>query len=58
MLYAVLPLGGALAGIVGTILLGKRKKRKGIEYEEESNDVDIDTADDDDDNYPGIGTGV
>ena len=57
-LYAVLPLGGALAGIVGTILLGERKKRKGIEYEEESNDVDIDTADDDDDNYPGIGTGV
>lgn len=58
LLYAVLPLGGALAGIVGTILLGKRKKRKGVEYEEESNDVDIDTADDDDDNYPGIGTGV
>ena len=57
-LYAVLPLGGALAGIVGTILLGKLKKRKGVEYEEESNDVDIDTADDDDDNYPGIGTGV
>lgn len=57
-LYAVLPLGGALAGIAGTILLGKRKKRKGVEYEEESNDVDIDTADDDDDNYPGIGTGV
>ena len=58
LLYAVLPLGGALAGIVGTILLGKLKKRKGVEYEEESNDVDIDTADDDDDNYPGIGTGV
>lgn len=58
LLYAVLPLGGALAGIAGTILLGKRKKRKGVEYEEESNDVDIDTADDDDDNYPGIGTGV
>lgn len=57
-LYAVLPLGGALAGIAGTILLGKLKKRKGVEYEEESNDVDIDTADDDDDNYPGIGTGV
>ena len=57
-LYAVLPLGGALAGIAGTILLGKLKKRKGIEYEEESNDVDIDTADDDDDNYPGISTGV
>lgn len=58
LLYAVLPLGGALAGIVGTILLGKLKKRKGVEYEEESNDVDIDAADDDDDNYPGIGTGV
>ena len=57
-LYAVLPLGGALAGIAGTILLGKLKNRKGVEYEEESNDVDIDTADDDDDNYPGIGTGV
>lgn len=57
-LYAVLPLGGALAGIAGTILLGKLKKRKGVEYEEESNDVDIDTADDDDDNYPGISTGV
>lgn len=57
-LYAVLPLSGALAGIAGTILLGKLKKRKGVEYEEESNDVDIDTADDDDDNYPGIGTGV
>lgn len=57
-LYAVLPLGGVLAGIAGTILLGKLKKRKGVEYEEESNDVDIDTADDDDDNYPGIGTGV
>lgn len=57
-LYAVLPLGGALAGIAGTILLGKLKKRKGVEYEKESNDVDIDTADDDDDNYPGIGTGV
>lgn len=57
-LYAVLPLGGALAGIAGTISLGKLKKRKGVEYEEESNDVDIDTADDDDDNYPGIGTGV
>ena len=57
-LYAVLPLGGALAGIAGTILLGKLKKRKGVEYEEESNDVDIDTADDDDDNYPGIGAGV
>ena len=57
-LYAVLPLGGALAGIAGTILLLKLKKRKGVEYEEESNDVDIDTADDDDDNYPGIGTGV
>lgn len=57
-LYAVLPLGGALAGIAGTILLGKLKKRKSVEYEEESNDVDIDTADDDDDNYPGIGTGV
>lgn len=57
-LYAVLPLGGALAGIAGTILLGKLKKRKGVEYEEESNDVDIDTADNDDDNYPGIGTGV
>lgn len=57
-LYAVLPLGGALAGIAGTILLGKLKKRKGVEYGEESNDVDIDTADDDDDNYPGIGTGV
>lgn len=58
LLYAVLPLGGAAAGIAGTILLGKLKKRKGVEYEEESNDVDIDTADDDDDNYPGIGTGV
>ena len=57
-LYAVLPLGGALAGIAGTILLGKLKKRKGVEDEEESKDVDIDTADDDDDNYPGIGTGV
>lgn len=57
-LYAVLPLGGALAGIAGTILLGKLKNRKGVEYEEESNDVDIDTADDDDDNYPGISTGV
>ena len=57
-LYAVLPLGGALAGIAGTILLGKLKKRKCVEYEEESNDVDIDTADDDDDNYPGISTGV
>lgn len=57
-LYAVLPLGGALAGIAGMILLGKLKKRKGVEDEEESNDVDIDTADDDDDNYPGIGTGV
>ena len=57
-LYAVLPLGGALAGIAGTILLGKLKKRKGVEYQEESNDVDIDTADDDDDNYPGISTGV
>ena len=57
-LYAVLPLGGVLAGIAGTILLGKLKKRKGVEDEEESNDVDIDTADDDDDNYPGIGTGV
>lgn len=57
-LYAVLPLGSALAGIAGTILLGKLKKRKGVEDEEESNDVDIDTADDDDDNYPGIGTGV
>lgn len=57
-LYTVLPLGGALAGIAGTILLGKLKKRKGVEDEEESNDVDIDTADDDDDNYPGIGTGV
>ena len=58
LLYAVLPLGGAAAGIAGTILLGKLKKRKGVEYEEESNDVDIDTADDDDDNYPGISTGV
>ena len=29
-LYAVLPLGGALAGIAGTILLGKLKKRKGV----------------------------
>lgn len=57
-LYTVLPLGGALAGIAGTILLGKLKKRKDVEDEEESNDVDIDTADDDDDNYPGIGTGV
>lgn len=57
-LYAVLPLGGALAGIAGTILLGKLKKRKGVEYEEESNDVDIDSVDDDDDSYPGIGTGV
>ena len=57
-LYAVLTLGGALAGIAGMILLGKLKKRKGVEDEEESNDVDIDTADDDDDNYPGIGTGV
>ena len=56
-LYTVLPLGGALAGIAGTILLGKLKKRKDVEDEEESNDVDIDTADDDDDNYPGIGTG-
>ena len=58
LLYAVLPLSGALAGIAGTILLGKLKKRKGVEDEEESNDVDIDTVDDDDDNYPGIGTGV
>ena len=58
LLYAVLPLGGALAGIAGTILLGKLKKRKGVEYEEESNDVDIDSVDDDDDSYPGIGTGV
>lgn len=45
-------------GMAGMILLGKLKKRKGVEDEEESNDVDIDTADDDDDNYPGIGTGV
>lgn len=58
LLYAVLPLGGAAAGIAGTILLGKLKKRKGVEDEEESNDVDIDTADDDDDNYPGHCTGV
>ena len=33
-LYTVLPLGGALAGIAGTILLGKLKKRKGVEDEE------------------------
>ena len=57
-LYAVLPLSGALAGIAGTILLGKLKKRKGVEDEEESEDNSVDTADDDDDNYPGIGTGV
>lgn len=57
-LYAVLPLGGVLAGIVGTILLGKLKKRKGVEDEEESEDNSVDAVDDDDDSYPGIGTGV
>lgn len=57
-LYAVLPLGGALAGIAGTILLGKLKKRKGVEDEEESEDSSVDAVDDDDDSYPGIGTGV
>lgn len=57
-LYAVLPLSGALAGIAGTILLGKLKKRKGVEDEEESEDNSVDAVDDDDDSYPGIGTGV
>ena len=57
-LYAVLPLSGALAGIAGMILLGKLKKRKGVEDEEESEDSSVDAVDDDDDSYPGIGTGV
>ena len=57
-LYTVLPLGGALAGIAGTILLGKLKKRKDVEDEEESEDNSVDAVDDDDNNYPGIGTGV
>ena len=57
-LYAVLPLGGALTGIAGTILLGKLKKRKDVEDEKESEDSSVDAAADDDDSYPGIGTGV
>lgn len=57
-LYTVLPLGGAVAGIAGTILLGKLKKRKGVEDEEESEDNSVDAVDDNDDSYPGIGTGV
>lgn len=57
-LYAVLPVGGAVAGIAGTVLLGKLKKRKDVENEEESEDSSIDSADDDNTSYPGIGTGI
>lgn len=58
LLYAVLPFGCAVAGIAGTILFGKLKKRKDVENEEESEDSSTDSADDDDNSYPGIGTGI